>query len=247
MAAAHVHFNLSDDEQDPEDSNELSSTSTRGDPAPRGPVLSQRSGKGKQYSRQASESDDESASEDEQASDDEQASEPKALPQGQGLGKTTRDSMQVDVSQDEQESEPEVLDVQLDDSDDDSDASNSDADTSMPQDASLRHPHPVSGINGKGGKGGKAYARKSRGKVRKSDIQRVATKPANRRLAQRAGCKRLSATCHAEGKQILNAFVTNLLRDAIKYTEHGRRKTVVASDIVHALNRQGLKLYGFSK
>ena len=34
-------------------------------------------------------------------------------------------------------------------------------------------------------------------------------------------------------------------RDAVTYTEHARRKTVTAMDVVYALKRQGKTLYGF--
>jgi histone H4 len=34
-----------------------------------------------------------------------------------------------------------------------------------------------------------------------------------------------------------------VIRDAVTYTEHARRKTVTALDVVHA--RQGRTLYGF--
>ena len=35
------------------------------------------------------------------------------------------------------------------------------------------------------------------------------------------------------------------MRDAVTYTEHAKRKTVVATDVVFALKRQGRTLYGF--
>ncbi|KAB7501378.1 Histone H4 [Armadillidium nasatum] len=34
-------------------------------------------------------------------------------------------------------------------------------------------------------------------------------------------------------------------RDAVTYTEHAKRKTVTAMDVVYALKRQGRTLYGF--
>ena len=37
----------------------------------------------------------------------------------------------------------------------------------------------------------------------------------------------------------------NVIRDAVTYTEHARRKTVTALDVVYALKRQGRTLYGF--
>ncbi|PWA34999.1 histone H4 [Artemisia annua] len=46
-------------------------------------------------------------------------------------------------------------------------------------------------------------------------------------------------TCHQE------IFLENVIRDAVTYTEHARRKTVTAMDVVYALKRQGRTLYGF--
>jgi hypothetical protein len=40
-------------------------------------------------------------------------------------------------------------------------------------------------------------------------------------------------------------FLENVVRDAVTYTEHARRKTVTAMDVVYALKRQGRTLYGF--
>ena len=37
----------------------------------------------------------------------------------------------------------------------------------------------------------------------------------------------------------------SVIRDAVTYTEHARRKTVTAMDVVYALKRQGRTLYGF--
>ncbi len=39
---------------------------------------------------------------------------------------------------------------------------------------------------------------------------------------------------------------TDALIDAVTYTEHGKRKTVSALDVVFALKRQGKTLYGYS-
>ena len=38
---------------------------------------------------------------------------------------------------------------------------------------------------------------------------------------------------------------SSVIRDAVTYTEHARRKTVTAMDVVYALKRQGKTLYGF--
>merc|ERR1712083_470186 len=39
-------------------------------------------------------------------------------------------------------------------------------------------------------------------------------------------------------------FLENVIRDAVTYTEHAKRKTVTAMDVVYALKRQGRTLYG---
>ena len=44
---------------------------------------------------------------------------------------------------------------------------------------------------------------------------------------------------------LISAFTENVIRDAVTYTEHARRKTVTAFDVVYALKRQGRTLYGF--
>jgi histone H4 len=44
---------------------------------------------------------------------------------------------------------------------------------------------------------------------------------------------------------VLKDFMTNVIRDAITYTEHARRRTVTANDVVYALRRRGRTLYGF--
>jgi len=71
------------------------------------------------------------------------------------------------------------------------------------------------------------------------------TKPAIRRLARRGGVKRISALIYDETRNVLRSFLENVVRDSVTYTEHARRKTVTAMDVVYALKRQGRTLYGF--
>jgi histone H4 len=71
------------------------------------------------------------------------------------------------------------------------------------------------------------------------------TKPAIRRLARRGGVKRISGLIYEETRGVLKVFLENVIRDAVTYTEHARRKTVTAMDVVYALKRQGRTLYGF--
>ncbi|XP_037622927.1 histone H4-like [Sebastes umbrosus] len=96
----------------------------------------------------------------------------------------------------------------------------------------------------KGGKGlGKGGAKRHR-KVLRDNIQGI-TKPAIRRLARRGGVKRISGLIYEETRGVLKVFLENVIRDAVTYTEHAKRKTVTAMDVVYALKRQGRTLYGF--
>ncbi|VVC41935.1 Histone-fold,Histone H4, conserved site,Histone H4 [Cinara cedri] len=91
---------------------------------------------------------------------------------------------------------------------------------------------------GKGGKGlGKGGAKRHR-KVLRDNIQGI-TKPAIRRV------KRISGLIYEETRGVLKVFLENVIRDAVTYTEHAKRKTVTAMDVVYALKRQGRTLYGF--
>ena len=99
---------------------------------------------------------------------------------------------------------------------------------------------------GKGGKGlGKGGAKRHR-KVLRDNIQGI-TKPAIRRLARRGGVKRISGLIYEETRGVLKVFLENVIRDSVTYTEHARRKTVTAMDVVYALKRQGKTLYGMYK
>ncbi|KAF7645335.1 hypothetical protein LDENG_00206450 [Lucifuga dentata] len=78
-----------------------------------------------------------------------------------------------------------------------------------------------------------------------SDVITGITKPAIRRLARRGGVKRISGLIYEETRGVLKVFLENVIRDAVTYTEHAKRKTVTTMDVVYALKRQGRTLYGF--
>jgi len=101
-------------------------------------------------------------------------------------------------------------------------------------------------MSGKG-KGGKGYGKIGAKRFKKSQKEVILgiTKPAIRRLARRGGVKRISALIYDETRTVLKTFLENVIRDAVTYTEHARRKTVTAMDVVYALKRQGRSLYGF--
>ena len=110
--------------------------------------------------------------------------------------------------------------------------------------------------------------------ILRDNIQGI-TKPAIRRLARRGGVKRISGLIYEETRGVLKIFLesasspvphssrhthtpsaadppslipptaSDVIRDSVTYTEHSKRKTVTALDVVYALKRQGRTLYGF--
>jgi histone H4 len=74
---------------------------------------------------------------------------------------------------------------------------------------------------GKVGKG-LGNGAKRHGKVLRDNIQGI-TKPVTRRLARR-GVKRISGLIYEE-TSVLKVFLENVIRDAVTYTEHAKRKT----------------------
>ena len=95
---------------------------------------------------------------------------------------------------------------------------------------------------GKGGRGlGKGGA-KRHSKVLRDNIEGI-TKVAIRRLARRAGVKRISGLIYVETRGVLKVFLENIIRDAVTYANHAPRKTVTAMDVIHALKRNGRTLY----
>jgi len=106
---------------------------------------------------------------------------------------------------------------------------------------------------GKGRKGGKGGAKTVKGgakrhrKLLRDNIQGI-TKPALRRCARRAGVKRISGLIYEESRANIARYLNVILKDAVTFTEHAHRKTVVAMDVVYSLKRHpefGTVLYGF--
>ena len=93
----------------------------------------------------------------------------------------------------------------------------------------------------------KVLEREARSDIVKScaTTSRESRSPPIRRLARRGGVKRISGLIYEETRGVLKVFLENVIRDAVTYTEHAKRKTVTAMDVVYALKRQGRTLYGF--
>ena len=102
---------------------------------------------------------------------------------------------------------------------------------------------------GKGGPGlgkGKVGLRHRKKKTVTDAIKGV-TKPAIRRLARRGGIKRINGNFYEEVRQSIQQFLEVILKDVLIHTEHSRRSTVTAADVVNALKRRGQTLYGFGE
>ncbi|XP_014211780.1 histone H4 [Copidosoma floridanum] len=96
---------------------------------------------------------------------------------------------------------------------------------------------------GKGSKGlGKGGAKRHR--IYRDHLRGI-TKPDIRRLARRGGVKRISGLIYDQIRAVLKVFLHSLIRDAVTYMEHSRRKIVTATDVVYSMKRQGRTLYGF--
>ena len=99
----------------------------------------------------------------------------------------------------------------------------------------------------KGKKSGdaKGASNKRQKKVLRENLKNI-TKGAIRRLARRGGVKRISSEVYEEVRKTLKTFVEGVVRDATAYTEHAKRKTVTALDVVNALRKRGKILYGYA-
>jgi histone H4 len=91
----------------------------------------------------------------------------------------------------------------------------------------------------------KGGANKRQKKVLRENSKSV-TKGAIRRMARRGGVKRISSDIYEDVRKVLKSFVEGVVRDATTYTEHAKRKTVTALDVVNALRKRGKILYGYA-
>ncbi|KAH3743394.1 core histone H2A/H2B/H3/H4 [Pelomyxa schiedti] len=73
----------------------------------------------------------------------------------------------------------------------------------------------------------------------------MVTSPALRRLARKAGITRMADDAIWVTRGALFTFVTHVTRDALAYCDFAQRKTVMVSDVLYALKRQGQTVYGF--
>ena len=88
------------------------------------------------------------------------------------------------------------------------------------------------------GKGGAVRHRK----VLRDNITGI-TKPALRRLARRAGVKRISGLCYEELRSVLKVFLARELQTIVAVTEFARLKTIGAKQVVIGSKLNGIRLF----
>lgn len=98
-------------------------------------------------------------------------------------------------------------------------------------------------------KRGKVNSSKSTSKRHKgmkmTDLLLGITAPALRRLARRAGIKRISKKSFQETRRILSDHINSIVRDSVIYTQHEKKKTILSRATALALKKNGRPLYGF--
>ncbi|XP_053163195.1 histone H4 type VIII-like [Hemicordylus capensis] len=86
----------------------------------------------------------------------------------------------------------------------------------------------------KGGQGHGKGGAKRHCKVPRDNIQGI-PKPAICCLARGGGMKHISGLIYEETRAVLKVFLENIMHDAVTYTEHAKRKTATAMEVVYAL------------
>jgi histone H4 len=69
-------------------------------------------------------------------------------------------------------------------------------------------------------------------------------KKAIKRLARRAGVKRIARDMYDETREALKSFLRGVIGDAVMIMGD-KRKTLGPMDVVYALKRRGRPIYGF--
>lgn len=65
-----------------------------------------------------------------------------------------------------------------------------------------------------------------------------------KRLAHRAGIKRLMRGVFAEMRLAIHSFVDDISKDAVLMADCAKRRTISASDFLRSLRRRGRPVYG---
>ncbi|KAK3266177.1 hypothetical protein CYMTET_25179 [Cymbomonas tetramitiformis] len=65
-----------------------------------------------------------------------------------------------------------------------------------------------------------------------------------RRCARRGGVKRISPLVYIEARGVLKRWLEDVIKDALTYSQHSRRMVVTTMDVIYALKRRGVTIYG---
>ncbi len=95
---------------------------------------------------------------------------------------------------------------------------------------------------GKAGRGKRAsYQAKEKRRV---DINSMASNAGVRKLARRAGVKRITKLVYYEAKGNMHKFVEEAVRRALIFCDSARRKTILSKDVFAALKGMGHTMVG---
>lgn len=83
-------------------------------------------------------------------------------------------------------------------------------------------------------------------KSRKQNAKKAVgiSKPAFRRVARKAGIRRVPAEMYVKGDELLDSFFRITLEGALMFTENRNRKTIQSRDVRNALIQRGRVVYG---
>lgn len=84
-------------------------------------------------------------------------------------------------------------------------------------------------------------------RLRVSTVRITLSKSVIKKLARRAGIKRISQLVYEQARIMFFNFLRRIVKDAIVYSNCYRRKAITCSDIVMALRRQGRDVYGIDE
>ena len=89
-------------------------------------------------------------------------------------------------------------------------------------------------------------AKRHQGRSKNGKSIDAISKPALKRLARRAGVKRLNSDVYPWARTLLKEFIESVITPAILHTKSRKQNTVRPRDVLKALQGQGIKMYGDS-
>lgn len=95
------------------------------------------------------------------------------------------------------------------------------------------------------GLSGAKRPRGAKGKPFGQNNQMKFSKGSVRKIARRAGVKRMSMTIYDPLRAAARSFVDKIVDDAVTLTDYSKKKTVSAMACVTSLKRHGKNIYGF--